>query len=88
MPSPLGEHPNPHAEWITVRLDFIQEAIDHFDWLEKGISEWRSQYLRVSNQAKRLSATASVAVDHLNTVLNKSRTHAEQQAADTAARKG
>jgi hypothetical protein len=39
---PLGPHPNPHGEYITVRLDFVQEAVDQLDWLDKGSDEWRT----------------------------------------------
>jgi hypothetical protein len=38
---PLGPHPRPHSEWVSVRLDFVQEVIDHLEWLEKGNAEWR-----------------------------------------------
>jgi hypothetical protein len=83
---PLGPHPEPHAEWIQVRLDFVREAIDHMDWLEKGNKEWRDialSHIRQSNAAK---AASSIATRHLQAVLNKPRTFDEQQAADTAAR--
>jgi hypothetical protein len=83
---PLGPHPEPYNEWIQVRLDFIQEAINHFDWIERGNSEWRDMAVSRAKQASSASATARVAITHLQTVLNKARTHAEQQAADTAAR--
>lgn len=83
---PLGPHPEPHAEWILVRLDFVQDAIDHIEWLEKGNDEWR--YVALANQKQvRMERThARVAIAHLQAVLNKARTHAEQQTADTAAR--
>ena len=83
---PQGPHPNPHAEWISVRLDFVQEAIDHIDWLEKGNAEWRQMALQNSNYAEAARATARVAIGHLQTVLNKCRTADEQLAADTLAR--
>jgi hypothetical protein len=83
---PLGPHPNPHAEWIQVRLDFIQEAIDHLEWMEKGNAEWRDMAISRAKQAETARATARVAITHLQAVLNKPRTHADQQAADTAAR--
>jgi hypothetical protein len=83
---PLGPHPEPHAEWILVRLDFVQEAIDHLEWLEKGNAEWRDIGASKHKQAHAAQATARVAIAHLQAVLNKARTHAEQQAADTAAR--
>ncbi len=83
---PQGPHPEPHAEWIQVRLDVVQAAIDHLEWLEKGNEEWRSLALSSGRQAKAARATARIAIGHLQAVLNKARTHAEQQAADTAAR--
>jgi hypothetical protein len=83
---PLGDHPSPHAEWVSVRLDVVQVAIDHIEWLEKGNEEWRQMYLAVNRQAKVAEATAGIAIGHLHAVLNKPRTHAEQQSADTAAR--
>jgi hypothetical protein len=83
---PIGPHPEPHAEWIHVRLDFVQQAIDHIEWLEKGNEEWRLMGLSASKQAKAARATAQVAITHLQEVLNKPRTHEAQQQADTAAR--
>ena len=83
---PLGPHPNPHGEWILVRLDRVQEAIDHFEWLEKGNIEWRDMAISKAKQAETARATARVAITHLQAVLNTPRTHADQQAADTAAR--
>jgi hypothetical protein len=83
---PEGEHPEPYAKWIQVRLDFVQAAIDTIDWLEKGLQEWRDLYKNTARQHSATQATARVAVGHLQAVLNKARTHAEQQAADTAAR--
>lgn len=83
---PLGPHPDPHAEWIRVRLDIAQEAIDHIDWLEKGVSEWRHSALSAQKQAAAAQAAARIAIGHLQAVLNTARTHHEQQAADTAAR--
>ena len=83
---PLGPHPEPHGEWIQVRLDFIQEAIDHLEWLEKGNAEWRGMAVSKIKQAETAGAIARVAITHLQAVLNKPRTHADQQTADTAAR--
>jgi hypothetical protein len=39
-----------------------------------------------AKQAEAARATARIAITHLQAVLNKARTHAEQQAADMAAR--
>ena len=83
---PIGPHPEPPAEWISVRLDFVQDAIDHLEWLEKGNAEWREIAVRRTKELKAVQATARVAITHLQAVLNKPRTHAEQQEADTAAR--
>lgn len=40
----------------------------------------------LGKQAEAARATARVAIGHLDTVLNRCRSHAEQQVADTAAR--
>ena len=83
---PRGPHPDPHSEWISVRLDIVQEAIDHIEWLDKGGAEWRQMALQNSNYAEAARATARIAIGHLQTMLNKCRTADEQLAADTAAR--
>jgi len=83
---PLGPHPNPHGEWVPVRLDFVQEGIDHLEWLEKGNAEWREIGMVERQRANAAQAKARIAIAHLQSVLNKARTHAEQQAADTFAR--
>jgi hypothetical protein len=59
---------------------------DEIEWLEKGNAEWRSLALANQQQARAAEAAARIAIRHLQEVLNKARTHAEQQAADTAAR--
>lgn len=83
---PAGPHPAPHAEWVGVRLDVVQTAIDHIEWLEKGNEEGRLQCISAAKQAKVAQAQARVAITHLQAVLNGCRTHEAQQAADTAAR--
>jgi hypothetical protein len=83
---PQGPHPEPHAEWIQVRLDVVQGAIDTIEWKSKGNAEWRDLCTVKDRQLKAVQASARTAIGHLQAVLNKSRTHAEQQAADTAAR--
>lgn len=83
---PKGPHPKPHTEWIQVRLDVVQGAIDTIEWTNKGNAEWREMYTTQARQLKAEQATARVAIGHLQAVLNKARTHAEQQDADTAAR--
>jgi hypothetical protein len=59
---------------------------DEIEWLEKGNAEWRSLALANQQQARAAQATARIAITHLQSVLNKARTHADQQDADTAAR--
>ena len=83
---PKGPHPEPHAEWIQVRLDFVQEAIDHLDWLEMGVDEWREEALSQQQKAHAAHAKARTAIAHLQCVLSKARTATESYAADTAAR--
>lgn len=90
---PQGKHPNPYDEFIHVRLATViaaANAIESFEdskeWLEKGISEWRDTALSNVRHAEIARATARVAIGHLQAVLNKTRTHDEQQCADTAAR--
>lgn len=83
---PKGEHPAPHSEWISVRLDVVEAAIDRLEWLEAGISEWQAEFTKQHNYAKAARATNRVAIRHLQAVLNESRSHSEQQKADTAAR--
>ena len=83
---PLGPHPNPNLEWVNVRLDVVQTAYDHIDWLEKGVEEWRDQAIIEGKQAEASRASARIAIGHLHAVLNDAKTHAQQQAADTAAR--
>ena len=83
---PQGPHPDPHAERVSVRLDVVQTAIDHIEWLEKGNEEWRDAALAKARHLAAVQATARIAIGHLQTVLNKCRTADEQLAADTAAR--
>jgi hypothetical protein len=64
----------------------LDELTDGIEWTEKGLAEWRSTALSAGKQAAASRATGRVAIGHLQAVLNKARTHAEQQAADTAAR--
>lgn len=61
-------------------------ALDDVEWTEKGLAEWRDVALTNTRQAEAARATARVAIGHLQEVLNKVRTHSEQQRADTAAR--
>ncbi len=64
----------------------LGELVDSVEWVEKGLAEWRTQYTEEAIKARAARATARIAITHLQAVLNKPRTHAEQQTADTAAR--
>lgn len=83
---PQGEHPAPYSEWVSVRLDVVQEAVDALDWLERGVHEWRESYKTQRDQVIAVRATARIAIRHLHAVLNESRSHDDQQRADTEAR--
>jgi hypothetical protein len=83
---PAGPHPEPHTEFVSVRLDAVQQAADHIEWLEKGIDEWQRMYNVAAKGRNQNAATMRIAVRHLHAVLNTARTHADQQKADIAAR--
>ena len=72
---PQGEHAAPWGEFITVRLDVVQASAEAID-----VATTKAK------QAEAARATARDAIRHLQAVLNRPRTHAQQQAADTAAR--
>jgi len=80
---PVGEH---SPSMVRVRLDVVEGALEHIDWLEKGIAEWRGVALIQTKQAKAARATARIAIKHLQAMLAPPRTYAEQQSADNAAR--
>jgi superfamily II RNA helicase len=67
-------------------LKDVGEMLDDVEWTEKGLAEWRDVALSNEKQARAAQATARIAITHLQAVLNQSRTHTDQQAADTAAR--
>ena len=67
-------------------LKEVGDILDDIEWTEKGLVEWRDTALSSQSHARAAEAIARVAITHLQAVLNQSRTHADQQAADTAAR--
>jgi len=67
---------------IDAELPGLRDAIE---LLEQGVVEWR-QKLQAKRHAEAARATARIAISHLQAVLNSARTHADQQAADDAAR--
>lgn len=68
----------------------LKEALpaveDHIEWIDRGLAEWRAAAIAAADEARRVRAVNKIAIGHLHAVLNTARTHAEQQAADTAAR--
>jgi len=60
---PQGPHPHPHAEWISVRLDVVQNAIDHIEWLEKGNAEWRDVAIVAMRHIRNLISSRTDASD-------------------------
>lgn len=73
-----------HAAMMALKS--YGDMLDNVEWTEKGLIEWREMALSHAKQAEAARATARIAITHLQVVLNKPRTHAEQQVADTAAR--
>lgn len=73
-----------HAAKLALK-DF-GETLDDVEWTDKGLAEWRDMAQTNARQAEAARATARIAIRHLQEVLNKPRTHDEQQRADTAAR--
>lgn len=74
----------PHG--VATAAQKLDALSDDIEWIEKGLAEWRAEALEKARHLTAVQATARVAIGHLQAVLNKARTHAEQQAADTAAR--
>ena len=73
-------------DMIDAELPVLRAALDDVEYTEKGLAEWRALAQTNARHAEAARATARVAIGHLQAVLNKARTHAEQQAADTSAR--
>lgn len=78
---PKGNHSEPHKEYVQVRLDVIQEAIDSIEWMDKGITEWRDRSDSNATQAKAARATARIAINHLIAVLKHSDPNADASVA-------
>lgn len=73
-----------HAALLALKE--LGEESDLLDWAEKGLAEWRDMWKGAARRNTIAQAQLRIAVGHLQAVLNKARTHAEQQTADTAAR--
>ena len=75
----ISSEKNPCNDWVSVGRGFLQDAI-------KLIRDWRFIAETNAKQARAARATQRVAIEHLQAVLNCSRTHDEQQQADRRAR--
>ena len=64
----------------------LNELDDAIEWIEKGIDEWRSMYVVADRNEKTAQAISRIAIGHLQAVINKPRSHDEQQSAGKAAR--
>lgn len=73
-----------HAAQLA--LKDVGEVLDDVEGTEKGLAEWRERAQTNARHAEAARATARVAIGHLQAVLNKPRTHDDQQRADTLAR--
>ena len=64
---PQGDHPAPHSECVSVRLDLVQQAIDLIEWLEKGNAEWRSEAIRFRglHRAQRAATEKGLAAERI-----------------------
>lgn len=67
-------------------IEALGELADDIEWTDKGLAEWRDRAMSNDRQAKAARASARVAIGHLQAILNESRTFAESQTAETAAR--
>lgn len=71
---------------IDAELPVLRAALDDIEWTEKDLAEWRACALEKAQHLAAVQATARIAIEHLQAVLNKARTFDEQQRADTTAR--
>jgi len=53
---PLGPHPEPHAEWISVRLDVVQAALERLDHAEVAIRHVRNLTSPHADASDKLAA--------------------------------
>jgi hypothetical protein len=83
--SPSLAHTNALA-LIDKELPVLRAALDDVEWTDKGLAEWRANALEKGQHLAAVQATARIAINHLQAVLNKARTFDEQQKADAAAR--
>ncbi len=78
-----NEEGRKHATALQAEIWVLKDKVA---WADIYLAECRDMAMSNARQAKAARATARVAIGHLQGVLGIARTHAEQQAADTAAR--
>lgn len=81
--SPNNQGDRPESRVMLYTAGRLSDALD---WAEKGMAEWRAAAMKGAAQTRAAEATSRVAIGHLHSVLNKCRSAAEQQKADTDAR--
>lgn len=81
--SPDNDGDNPAGRVMLYTAGRLSDALDY---AEKGMTEWRSLAEAKERQNELMQAVARIAIEHLQTILNKCRTADEQQRADAAAR--
>ena len=77
---PLGEHPTPFNEWISVRLDIVQETIDHLEDLDKGNKTWLDAFKQSQKDISMYEAQSEIAITFLQRLLNPSTSDENLQA--------
>ena len=73
-------------DMIDAELPVLRAGLDDAEVTERGLAEWRAMALANAKHTEAARATARVAIGYLQAVLMGSKTHDEQQRADTAAR--
>jgi len=69
--------------WVVIDPEHLSEAIDHMEWIEKGVEEWRQMYVAESLRYTTEAAISRVAIRRLIDMLRINRIPLD---ADTAAR--
>ncbi|WNO06003.1 hypothetical protein [Rhodoferax mekongensis] len=67
---PLGERPTPHAEWVSVRLDALQAAIDYIEQAE----EFRRRFDQSVERLKANNAKALASIGQMEKIIKEGRT--------------
>lgn len=67
---PLGEHPTPHAEWVSVRLDALQAAIDYIEQAE----DFQRRAHQSSERIRACNARALASIGQMEKIIKEGRT--------------